>query len=357
MKYFPTRALCFGLVGHQDQRSWWGVGFGMGLGVLIWLLGWSLAMPVNAQTSQTLSAAVLGVHVLNPQEITEAKTLVDIKPSDQQWHYLTIPLTLADLTKKAEWQEFFSQAKSQRMIPIVRLMTKFENGSWKVPTRRDVIELTEFLSALEWPTEQKFVIVFNEVNHANEWGGRIDPAEYAAILRFTANWLHTENQNFAVLPAAMDLAAPNGTQTREAFSYLTAMLAADSEVFSQIDFWNSHSYPNPGFSSAPTRVAVNSLRGFWFELEFLKKHTNRDFRVFITETGWADSSSTRRRLSDYYTYALKNIWSDPRVIAVTPFVLRGAPGPFAAFGFLDQNNQPTNQYRSLQQALQRIDQS
>jgi hypothetical protein len=49
-----------------------------------------------------------------------------------------------------------------------------------------------------------------------------------------------------------------------------------------------------------------------------------------------------------------HVWSDPRVVAVTPFVLRGDPGPFAEFGFLDKNNQPTRQYRALQQALNRV---
>lgn len=327
--------------------------------VLGTLIGVVLAMgglwfSVARAQAQVLPAAVLGMHVLNPSELTDAKELVDVKPESQEWHYLTIPLSLNDLNKQAEWQNFFNLAKQERIIPIVRLATRFENGSWQVPTRKDVLLLSNFLSQLEWPTEQRFVVVFNEVNHTSEWGGHINPAEYAEILSFTADWLHTEQKNYAILPAAMDLAAPNGPTTREAFSYLEAMRAANPEVFAQIDFWNSHSYPNPGFSSAPTRTAVNSLRGFHYELDFVKKHTGRDLRVFITETGWADVPATRRWLTDYYTYALQHIWSDPRVIAVTPFVLKGDPGPFSEFGFLDQNNQPTRQYRALQQALQRV---
>lgn len=322
--------------------------------LVVGLLSFSAAKVAAQEQAVALPAAVLGMHVLSPNELADAKELVDFKPDENKWHYITIPLSLNDLDKKAEWQSFFNQAKEQRVIPIVRLATRFENGSWKVPTRSDVLQLTRFLSDLEWPTEQRFVIVFNEVNHAAEWGGKIDPAEYAQVLRFTADWLHTEEKNYAVLPAAMDLAAPNGPKTREAFSYLLAMQAADGEIFSVVDFWNSHSYPNPGFSSAPTRVAQNSLRGFVFELNFLKRTTGRDLRVFITETGWADLPSTRRKLADYYTYALQHVWSDPRVIGVTPFVLKGDPGPFAEFGFLDRNDRPTYQYQALQKALERV---
>jgi len=306
-----------------------------------------------ASPAQALTAAILGVHVLNPTDLDDAKAMIDINPAAQEWHYVTIPLTQGDLKKPEEWQKFFDLAKTQRVIPIIRLATRYDSASdsWQIPSRRDVIEMTRFLSSLSWPTDQKNVIVFNEVNHAKEWGNNLDPAGYTQILRFTADWLHSEEKNYVVLPAAMDLAAPNSAVTKDAFSYLEAMLAEDSTIFDHIDVWNSHSYPNPGFSSSPTRVAVNSLRGFWFELEFIKNRTGKDFKVFITETGWADSVTTRRWLTDYYTYALQHVWSDPRVVAVTPFVLKGDPGPFADFGFLDRNNQPTRQYKALQKAL------
>lgn len=311
---------------------------------------------LSAQNVQALTAAVLGVHVLNPADLDAAKALIDINPAAQEWHYVTIPLTLSDINKPVEWQKFFDLAKTQRVIPIIRLATKYDapSDSWQIPSRRDVIELTRFMSSLTWPSDQRNVIIFNEVNQAKEWGGKLDPAGYAQILKFSADWLHSEEKQYVVLPAAMDLAAPNSSTTKEAFNYLEAMLVEDQEVFSHIDVWNSHSYPNPGFSSSPTRVAINSLRGFWFELEFIKNRTNRDLKVFITETGWVDSLATRRWLSDYYTYALQHVWSDPRVIAVTPFVLRGDPGPFAEFGFVDRNNQPTRQYKALQQALNRV---
>lgn len=314
----------------------------------------SLVLLLSASPIWATEGQVLGIHILHPYELQDATKLVKTEANKDQWHYVTIPLALDDLKNFDEWQSFFNEAKNQKLIPVVRLATRFENGSWKVPTRKEITDLVAFLSKLEWPTEQRYVIVFNEVNHAKEWGGQINPAQYGAVLRFTSDWLHTEQKNYVVLPAAMDLAAPNGSTTMEAFTYLNQMQLADGDIFKNtIDVWNSHSYPNPGFSSSPQRTAQNSLRGFEHELKYIHDTTGKEYKVMITETGWVSNGQTNRWLSSYYEYALQNIWSDTRVIGVTPFVLRGDPGPFSGFAFLDRNNKPTLQYTAFRQALEK----
>ncbi len=331
----------------------WGVAISRWCRHLVWVLlvgmaGFYCAVPAQAVSER------MGLHVLSLDEIDKVQQFFQATKSAEtelQWRYITIPFTLADLDRLDEWQRFFNQAQQYKIIPIVRLATKFESGAWVVPTRRDITRQVRGLSSLRWPTEQRYVIVFNEVNHAKEWGNQLDPIGYADVLSFTSQWLQSEPYDYKVLPAAMDLAAPNGKVTRDAFTYMTAMLQANPEVFAYIDYWNSHSYPNPGFSSPPYRRAVNSLWGFDYELAFIKQKTGRDLQVFITETGWANNAVTRKWLSTYYTYALQHIWSDPRVIAVTPFVLKGDPGPFAEFGFIDRNDKPTLQYKALQEAI------
>lgn len=292
----------------------------------------------------------MGVHILNPGELNSAKELVGAENTNE-WQYVTIPFTLEDVKKPMEWQAFFKEAKEKKIIPLVRLATKVEDGSWQVPDRKQIVMMLTILDRLEWPTEDRHIIVFNEVNHAKEWGGSINPEEYASIFRFTSSWARSENNHFIILPAAMDLAAPNGTQTKEAFAYLEAMRTADPDIFSYADIWNSHSYPNPAFSASPQKTGKNSLRGFEYELAYLKEHTGKDFDVYITETGWEDNVQTRRWLSSYYQYAMRNIWSNPRVKAVTPFVLKGAPGPYAGFSFLSGDNTPTRHYSAFQNAI------
>jgi hypothetical protein len=295
-----------------------------------------------------------GVHILHPDEISLANNFLENEDDQSEWHYVTIPLTLNDLQKTSDWQKFFAKAKETKIIPIIRLTTRFENGVWQIPTRKDVTNLFGFLNQFEWPTNERYVIAFNEVNHAPEWGGKLDPAGYATTLEFVADWAHSENPNYKVLPAAMDLAAPNGTQTREAFAYLNQMYTANPTVFDSIDVWNSHSYPNPGFSSAPTQSGQASVRGFIHELAWLKQKTGRDWQTFITETGWINTPQTSRWLTQYYLYSLQHVWSNPQVLGVTPFLLKGDPGPFSQFGFIDQNNQPTAQYNAVKEAFKRF---
>ena len=293
---------------------------------------------------------VLGIHILHPYEFEQVNELLTDHNQDN-WRYVTIPLSLNDLEKHDQWQKFFDECQQAKFIPLVRLASKPEGAVWKIPNRHELVSLISFLSALNWPTDQKYIMVLNEVNHAQEFGGKIEPAEYVEILEFTSLWAHSENKNYQVLPAAMDLAANNSVETREAFAYLQAMQVANPNWLELIDYWNSHSYPNPGFSAAPQKNGQNSLRGFEHELAWVKQNSGRDLQVFITETGWTDNWNTAAWLDSYYEYALQHIWSDERIMAVTPFLLQGSPGPFSSFSFLDESGQPTRQYLAFKKLI------
>lgn len=290
-----------------------------------------------------------GVHILHPGEVEDARRLLTTLADGR--HFVTITLALADLEKPQEWQTFFEQTKNFNLTPIVRLVTKFENGSWTQPTRSDIIKQISFLSGYEWPGEERLLIIYNEPNHAAEFGGEISPKKYAQILRFASDWARTEHKNYKILPAGLDLAAPNSRITMEAFTFLSQMHEADPEIFEAVDYWNSHSYPNPGFISAPYQTGKNSLSGFKYELAYLKEMSGKEFPVYITETGWLSNRLTNRWLEYYYRYAVRHVWNDERVKAVTPFLLHGDPGAFSGFSFLDRANQPTIQFSAYQQAI------
>lgn len=296
---------------------------------------------------------VLGIHILHPYEVEDTELLLKTDANRDSWSYVTIPFTLSDISKKNEWQTFFNKCKEKKLIPIVRLATRIEGDSWSVPTRKEVVELSKALSALDWPSEERIVIVFNEPNHAKEWGNTIDPEGYARLFEFTSSWFRTEQKGYVVLPAAMDLAAPNGSSTMEAFTYWRKAISVAPEIFEYMDGWNSHSYPNPGFSSSPYRNTKDSLRGFQHELAFVKQYSERELPVYITETGWVENKITFPRLAQYYDYAQKNIWSDPRVKAVTPFLLRGASGPFSSFSFFDEYGNRTRQFEAYRRIVER----
>ena len=314
----------------------------------------SVGSHVSALPVQARQVSKIGVHILHADETDEAKDLVALEDHQDEWHYVTIPFTVADSNRPEHWQRFLNQAREEKLIPIMRLATTAKEDYWEEPTRHDIVKQINVLAKLKWPTEDKYIVILNEVNHAKEWGGKLDPEGYARLFRFASSWAKTTDENFVVLPAAMDLAAPNGANTMEAFAFLNRMHKFDNEIFSYADAWNSHSYPNPGFAAAPNRKAKNALNGFEYELAYLKDKTGKNFKVFITETGWEQTRHLQYFLPAYYSYALARVWSHPDVVAVTPFILKGAPGPFAGFSFLDENNNPTVQYRALRLALEKV---
>lgn len=301
------------------------------------------------------AAPKLGMHVLRPEEFEQTNTLFkDLRQENESSLYITVPFTLDDIEHLERWQQAFDYAKKHNIVPIVRVGTRFdtEKNAWKIPDRKDVLELTRALNRLDWPQNHKrYVILFNEPNHAAEWGGTLDPVSFAEITEFALDWFNTEGKNYRVLPAAMDLAAPNGSSTLEAFGYWNKALAARPEILDKIYAWNSHSYPNPGFAASPQRNAKNGMNGYKHELAFLDRHTDRDLQVFITETGWKNERFTRRTLENYYHYTVRNIWSDENVVAVTPFLLAGSPGPFGGFSFVDENGVPTVQWHAFASVL------
>ena len=297
--------------------------------------------------------AKMGMHVLSMQEVQPAVQLLRAQEKDtEHWYYITIPFTKADVAKEAEWHAFFVQAKALKVVPIVRLATVPDDASWEIPDRKTVVDQLNLLARLEWPTSERRIIIFNEVNHAKEWGNTIDPVAYAEIFRFSSQWARSLQKNVIIMPAAMDLAAPSGSVTRDAFAYLESMYAFDNEIFSYADAWNSHSYPNPAFSAPPQRTGINSLYGYQHELKYLEKKGVASLPVYITETGWVENRATSRNLATWYEYAFSKIWlPDDRVVAVTPFVFQGAPGPFASFSFLTSDGKPTLHYAALEKVL------
>ncbi|MCD8484548.1 hypothetical protein LRY60_02975 [Candidatus Woesebacteria bacterium] len=302
------------------------------------------------RSASAAAATDYGMHVLRPEEIeTIAAQTTELRQESSAPLYVTLPFSLDDTKDLDRWRTAFRVAKENNIVPLVRLVTRFdtEANAWAVPSQYEIVQLTSALNQLEWPQTERHVILFNEPNHAAEWGGTTDPESYASISYFAAQWLNTESENYVVLPAAADLAAPNGPVTMEAFTFWKRALAAEPDLLYQLDAWNSHSYPNPGFVAAPTRTGQNSLRGFEHELAFLDQYQIKEWKVYITETGWRQTPTNARSMAYYYEYAHENIWNHSQVVAVTPFLWQGAPGPFAEFSLQNEAQSLTYQGEAL----------
>ncbi len=276
---------------------------------------------------------IVGVHILFPDEISQAKDLVDSTGGD--WGYVTIPIQSYD-KDLVKWQNFMDEAKKDHVIPILRLATNgdyFNTTVWEKPKYDNITDFANFLDSLSWPTKNRYVVIYNEVNRSDEWGGDLNPAEYAEILSFAADTFHAKNPDFFVLSAGLDNAAPNQTgQYMNEFNFMRQMDGEVPRIFEKIDGLASHSYPNPGFVQSPDSINMYSFRQ---ERILAKILSGKDLPVFITETGWDKEKLSDFQVALYFTQALQDTWKDPSIVAVTPFILRANSQPFSKFNLLD----------------------
>jgi hypothetical protein len=304
-----------------------------------------------------------GIHILEPGDLDKAAELVNSTGGD--WGWVTVVIRDNDMNLR-KWQDFMDQCREKHLIPIVRVATHTEGGSWVKPYFQDAQKWADFLSSLNWPTQDQYVSLFNEPNHAKEWGGEINPKEYARILSDYSEKLKVKNEKFKILNGGLDLAAPNGKETMDAYKFMQEMKAEVPDIFDKLDGWASHSYPNYGFVGQPWDTGRISIKGYDWELWMLKNHfgLQKDLPVFITETGWPSGAKYEIRntrygkqsvavekyydettAAQYLKTAFESVWlPDSRVKAVTPFVLNYPSELFAAFSWFNQEGKAAPQY-------------
>ena len=284
----------------------------------------------------------IGIHVLDPNEVMEAAKLVN--GDTGAWGYVTVPIQATDRNRE-KWIRFMRQAAENRVIPIVRVATVVSGLHWDEPNNYDLVDFANFLNDLPWPTKNRYVVIFNEVNRADEYGGYVSPEKYADTLMNAMTIFKERSADFFILPAGMDNAAASNGESLHWRSYWERVVARQPEILEKIDGWTSHAYPNPGFRGRPTDRTDRSIASFRFELDFVSRRTDRDLPVFITETGWDMSVVDERVAASYLKTAHDQVWNDPRIVAITPFLLRAGAGPFVGFSFLDMNGQPREVYQ------------
>lgn len=289
-----------------------------------------------------------GIHILFPSELETAAQLVNSNGGD--WGYVTIPIQAVD-KDLLKWQKFMDEAKRLHVIPILRIATEgdyFDTKSWRKPAFEDVLDFANFLDSLVWPTKNRYVIIFNEVNRSDEWGEAPSPLEYAQRLSYAVTVFKSKNQDFFILPAGLDNAAPTVTGvSMNEYEFMRQMNEGVPGIFYQVDGFTSHSYPNPGFSQTPEKQDQQSIASFRHETALISTLSTKKLPVFITETGWSKDFVSEFLQSTYYRIAFTSVWTDPLVVAVTPFLLRADIGPFTVFSLIKENASPSAQLLEL----------
>lgn len=287
-----------------------------------------------------------GIHILFPSELPLAASLVNSSGGD--WGYVTIPIQSGD-KNMAKWQQFMDDCKAKHLIPIIRLATEgdyFNTTVWRKPNYVDIIDFANFLNSLDWPTKNRYIIVFNEPNRGDEWGGVPNPSEYADILSFAVTMFKSRSDDFFIISAGMDNAAANTAIAMNEYNYLYKMNQEVPGIFSQVDGLGSHSYPNPGFSTPPTYVNNETITSYKYESKLVAQTTKKALPIFITETGWTRNTIPDKVIGSYFIHAFSDAWTDPRIVAVTPFLLE-AGSPFSQFSIFTSSGLDTEVSRAI----------
>lgn len=292
-----------------------------------------------------------GIHILFPEELNSAAQLVN--SNGGEWGYVTIPIQMGERNLE-KWQTFMNNAYKLHLIPIVRLATEAfykDTKVWRIPTEYDIIDFANFLDSLWWPTKNRYIILFNEVNRFDEWGGNYpDPKTYSALVDFAVETFKGRSEEFFIILGGLDNAAPSdGQHYMNEFDYLLAIASYRPTLFEKLDGFASHSYPNPHFSQPPSASERMGTSTYNFERAFINSFAATPKPVFITETGWSREKVDEKTIAEYFHYSFEEIWKKDSdvIVAVTPFLLRSDNGGFDIFSFLQSGN-PTLYYTKIQ---------
>ncbi|MBN1262793.1 MAG: hypothetical protein JW991_00375 [Candidatus Pacebacteria bacterium] len=302
---------------------------------------------IATENSFTRTNNPFGIHlaVPNEEDLKKAAELVNSQGGD--WGYVTLIIEESD-RKLNKWQSIFDQLRELHLIPIIRLATGFDGENWKKPQSSEAKSWVIFLDSLHWVVKDRHIVLFNEPNHAQEWGGEIDPEGYGEIVLEFAQRLKETNEDFLVMLSGFDAAAPSKLPKHEDEAvFLKKMLGAleaeEKNLFDLIDGWASHAYPNYGFVGSPDDNGRHSIVGYQWELDLLKRlGIVKKLPVFITETGWPHQEGltdqpgyhSAEKVAGLFRSYFDRITKDKQVQAITPFVLNYQGEPFDHFSWL-----------------------
>ena len=227
-----------------------------------------------------------------------------------------------------KWQAYLDLVAVNGLMPMLRLATyqDRQRGHWVAPPtdsdspryRNVAARYAAFIRELQ-AQGPIYVVVGNEPNRGDEWGGEPDPAAYTRFLSDVSEALRGDPR-ILVLNGAMDQYAPNtqgiplnGFMSIDGASFLERMNAADPDVWSSIDIWASHAYPTGPFESSPSLseyrvddvyregsngvppapgITNRGINSYHSELLLLRQFGVAHIeKVIVTETGWRHRDS------------------------------------------------------------------
>jgi len=312
----------------------------------------TLAFPVTVKAQEKIN--ILGVHLTQTSDLDQAASFLN--PGGQTWSWVTIVLSKNDLNPQ-KWQDFFDKCREKHLVPLLRLATQAEGAIWRRPQTQDLHDFASFLEKLNWPSQNQHLILFNEPNRADEWGGAVDPTSYSQIVIEAQKIFKEKNKNFQILLAGPDLAAPQQPPNfYEAQIFYENLVQTNPQILELIDGLASHSYPNHGYIGKPNDSGPHSIQGFQWEINLLESlGLSKKIPIYITETGWPHLEGIQKNYSYYkvstsaqFLIQALSLWEqNPQIKAATPFIFNYPQEPFDHFSWTNNRGEVYFEYEKI----------
>ena len=237
------------------------------------------------------------------------------------WGYVSVLLLAEDRQNPQRIQQMLDDAYRFHLIPILRLATRHNGKVWEKPGPDEAAQWENFLNGLQWHLPATYLVVGNEPNLAFEWGGDVNPREYARYLKSFVDTFANERPRFKILNAPMDLSNQTKPGMMDDFEFLAGMKAEVPNIFSLLDGWASNPY-----HFYEGRGVRYTYRGYTQELDYIGVR----LPVFITESyiGFIDDPE---KIAQYYETAFNYWMQDPNVVVATPHFYNPEAGLFWMF--------------------------
>jgi hypothetical protein len=165
-------------------------------------------------------------------------------------------------------------------------------GSTPTAPPRDYADFGDFIADFvrHYEGRVQFLQIWNEPNLAAEWGGEIDPAAYAELLRVAATAARDVDPNVVILSAPLAMTTENSARAMDDLSYWQALYDAGAAPYFDIMSANAYGLDQP-YDAQPSPDRLN-IRRIELLREVAVANGDGGKSIWLNEYGWNAAPET-----------------------------------------------------------------
>lgn len=202
----------------------------------------------------------------------------------------------------SHWDEKYQQDAWKKYDDIVALAERYgvriiarldHTPAWARPEGTspdsppaDPADYANFVAAFvsRYRDRVQYIQIWNEPNLAAEWGGQIDPAGYAELLRHAYQAAKAVDPNVIVLSAPMAMTNEHSDRAMPELDYWRALYALGAGDYFDVLTASAYGLDQP--PTAPPDPEVINVRRIELLREVMDAHGDGEKAVWLNEYGW-----------------------------------------------------------------------